>query len=82
MAIENIVFRPDGYVEVTGDGGRKTATPVTARLAQVVMALIKVLIESDIIDDEPGQLDCTLQSLLDILVDNYGADLDGEGRRL
>ena len=80
MVVENVVFS-EGYMTITKDG-RSTKYPVLIRLAQVVMALLRVLMEQGHIDDTTLQSEdisgVTLQQLLDKLIDDYGAEYENE----
>lgn len=83
MSVENITFQ-NGYLVVTEDGGRKRMLPFPIKIAQVVMALLRLLMESGQMDDTTlvseisSTEDVTLQSLLDKLIDTYGAEYENE----
>lgn len=84
MDIKNITFA-NGYITITDQSGNEVAFPVLAKLAQVVMALIRLLMEQGLLDDttlvsdnEGASADVTLQSLLDKLIDYYGVDYGNE----
>ena len=84
MDIKNITFA-SGYITITDLSGNEVAFPVLAKLAQVVMALIRLLMEQGLLDDttlvsdnEGASADVTLQSLLDKLIDYYGVDYGNE----
>jgi hypothetical protein len=79
--IKDISF-PRGYAVITDESGNKTEKPVTAKLAQVVMILLRVLIERDLVDDSPlrdyAGNEINLQSILDTLIDEYSAEYENE----
>jgi len=83
VAVDNIVFETNGYVTITKDG-RKTTSPVLVRLAQVVMALLRLLMEQGNMGDttlkSEGIEGVTLQELLDTLIDRYGAEYENESQ--
>ncbi len=84
MSIENITFS-GGYATITDDSGNSTTYPVLVKLAQVVSALLRVLMDRDIVDDNvldnPSTgIDVQLQHLVDILIDYYGVDFENEGK--
>jgi hypothetical protein len=82
MTVSNVTFSK-GYLIVTYDNGEKKGIPAFIRLAQVVMALTRVLIEQGQLDDNTlvrsdSPTGTTLQQLFDKLIDEFGTDYEDE----
>lgn len=82
MAVEKVTF-VGGKLTVTDSNGQKTENTTVQRLAQVVTALTRILIERDLVDDQPltdkNGTAIELESLLDMLVTDCGAEIENEG---
>lgn len=86
MVVANVRF-DKGMLIVTDEHGNDKSLQVVRHLAQVVTAIFRILIETQVIDGEDLLTDdndnqVTVQQILSSLTDYYGAEFGDEGKGL